>query len=152
MMITFQKEAPMPFADEAMQLFKDHYDEIAERTDVIELDPNLEQYNMLYDRGMLEIHTARDDGKLIGYSLWFVINHIHYKKSLTVTSDVLYISPNYRKGMLGYKFIKWTTEEIKKRKPQRIQFRIKPFLDYGKLIERLGGNFFEKTYSIVMEQ
>ena len=141
----------MPFADEAMQLFKDHYDEIAERTDVIELDPNLEQYNMLYEKGMLEIHTARDDGKLVGYSLWFVTKHIHYKKSITASSDVLYISPNYRKGMLGYKFIKWTTEEIKKRNPQRILFHVKPFLDYGHLLERLGGNFFEKIYSIVTE-
>ena len=141
----------MPFADEAMELFKNHYDEIAERTDVIELDPNIEQYNFLYNKQMLEIHTARDDGKLIGYSLWFVTNHIHYKKSVTASSDVLYISPNYRKGMLGYKFIKWTTEEIKKRKPQRIIFHVKPFLDYGHLVERLGGHFFEKTYTIVTE-
>jgi hypothetical protein len=150
-MITFQKEAPMPFADEAMKLFKDHYDEIAERTDVIELDPNMEQYDVLFKKDMLEIHTIRDDGKLIGYSLWFITNHIHYKKSLTASSDVLYISPNYRKGMLGYKFIKWTTEEIKKRNPQRIIFHVKPFLDYGRLLERIGGNFFEKIYSIVTE-
>jgi hypothetical protein len=150
-MITFQKEAPMPFADEAMQLFKNHYDEIAERTDVIELDPNMEQYDVLFKKDMLEIHTIRDDGKLIGYSLWFITNHIHYKKSITASSDVLYISPNYRKGMLGYKFIKWTTEEIKKRNPQRIIFHVKPFLDYGRLLERIGGNFFEKIYSIVTE-
>ena len=150
-MITFQKEAPSPFADDAIQLFKDHYDEIAERTDVIDLDPNIEQYNFMFNKNMLEIHTARDDGKLVGYSIWFVVNHIHYKKSLTATSDVLYISPNYRKGMFGYKFIKWTTDEIKKRKPQRILFHVKPFLDYGHLLERLGGHFFEKSYSIVME-
>ena len=150
-MITFQKEAPSPFADDAIQLFKDHYDEIAERTDVIDLDPHIEQYNFMFNKNMLEIHTARDDGKLVGYSIWFVVNHIHYKKSLTATSDVLYISPDYRKGMFGYKFIKWTTDEIKKRKPQRILFHVKPFLDYGHLLERLGGHFFEKSYSIVME-
>jgi len=150
-MITFQKEAPSPFADDAIQLFKDHYNEIAERTDVIDLDPNIEQYNFMFNKNMLEIHTARDDGKLAGYSIWFVVNHIHYKKSLTATSDVLYISPDYRKGMFGYKFIKWTTDEIKKRKPQRILFHVKPFLDYGHLLERLGGHFFEKSYSIVME-
>ena len=150
-MITFQKETPLPFADDAMQLFKDHYDEIAERTDVIELNPNVEQYNFMFNKNMLEIHTARDDGKLVGYSIWFVVNHIHYKKSLTATSDVLYITPNYRNGMFGYKFIKWTTNEIKKRKPQRIFFHVKPFLDYGHLLERLGGHFFEKSYSIVME-
>jgi glycosyltransferase involved in cell wall biosynthesis len=150
-MITFQQEAPSPFADEAMELFKKHYEEIAERQDVIELDPNIERYNLLHRTKALEIHTARDNGKLIGYSLWVVVNHLHYKKSITASSDVLYISPEYRKGMLGYKFIKWTTEEIKKRNPQRILFHMKPFLDYGKIVERLGGHYFEKTYSIVLE-
>jgi hypothetical protein len=150
-MITFQQEAPSPFADEAVELFKKHYEEVAERQDVIELNPNIEKYNQLYKTKTLEIHTARDDGKLIGYSLWVVVNHLHYKKSITASSDVLYISPEYRQGMLGYKFIKWTTEEIKKRNPQRILFHMKPFLDYGKIVERLGGHYFEKTYSIVLE-
>lgn len=150
-MITFQQEAPSPFADEAVELFKKHYEEVAERQDVIELDPNIERYNQLYNAKTLEIHTARDDGKLIGYSLWVVVNHLHYKKSITASSDVIYISPEYRQGMLGYKFIKWTTEEIKKRNPQRILFHMKPFLDYGKIVERLGGHYFEKTYSIVLE-
>ena len=82
-MITFQKEAPEPFTQEAMDLFQKHYEEIAERTDVIVLDPDLKRYNNLYSQNMLEIHTIRDDGKLVGYSLWFVMNHIHYKNSLT---------------------------------------------------------------------
>jgi hypothetical protein len=150
-MITFQKEAPEPFTQEAMDLFQKHYEEIAERTDVIVLDPDLKRYNNLYSQNMLEIHTIRDDNKLVGYSLWFVMNHIHYKNSLTANSDVLYISPDYRKGMLGVKFIKWSLEEIKKRNPQRIMFHVKPFMDYSPILERLGANYFEKTYSMVME-
>jgi len=150
-MITFQKEQIQPFANEAIDLFEKHYAELAERTDVIELDPDFEKYQKLMDLGMLEIHTARDDGKLVGYSLWMVMNHLHYKKSVTASSDILYIHSDYRKGMFGYKFVKWTTEEVKKRKPQRILFHMKPHIDYGHLVERLGGHFFEKTYSIVLE-
>ena len=150
-MITFQKEAPEPFTQDALELFRQHYEEIAERTDVIELDPDLESYNTLYEKGILEIHTARDDGKLVGYSIWFVLKHIHYKKSLTANSDVLYISPEYRKGMFGVKFIKWTTEEIKKRQPQRVIFHMKPFLDYSPILKRLGANLFEHAYTIVLE-
>jgi len=149
-MITFQKEPLFPFVDEALALFKEHYEEIAERTDVIELDPDLDRYKTLENAKILEVHTARDDGKLVGYSLWMVVNHLHYKKSVTASSDILYIHPDYRKGLLGYRFLKWTTEEIKKRSPQRILFHMKPFLDYGHLVERLGGHYFEKTYSIVL--
>ena len=150
-MITFQKEPPEPFAREAVELFQKHYEEVAERQDVIALDPDIIRYKRLYKANAMEIHTARDDGKLIGYSIWFVTNHIHYKQSVTASSDVVYISPDYRKGMFGYKFLKWTTEEIKKRDPQRIIFHIKPFLDFGKIVERLGGHYFEKTYTIVTE-
>jgi hypothetical protein len=150
-MITFQKEAPQPFTQDALELFQNHYEEIAERTDIIKLDPDLDLYDILYKKGSLEIHTAREDGKLIGYSIWFLSNHVHYKKSLTASSDVLYISPEYRKGMFGIKFIKWTTEEIKKCNPQRIMFHVKPFLDYSAILERNGANFFEKIYTLVLE-
>lgn len=149
-MITFQKEPMFPFVHEAMALFKEHYEEIAERTDVIELDPDLDRYKALENAKILEVHTARDGDKLVGYSVWMVVNHLHYKKSVTASSDILYIHPEYRKGLLGYKFLKWTIEEIKTRSPQRILFHMKPFLDYGHLVERLGGHYFEKTYSIVL--
>jgi hypothetical protein len=150
-MITFQKEEFHPFISEAKDLLKDHYNEIAQRTDIIKLDPDWKRYTKLYNANRLEVHTAREDGKLIGYSLWFLFYHIHYQHSFTATSDVLYLSPECRKGMAGIKFIKWTTEEIKKRKPQRILFHVKPFLDYGPILERLGAGYFEKSYSIVLE-
>ena len=150
-MITFQKEPPNPFTKEAIALFKKHYQELAERKDVIKLKPNLKMYNNLYKKEALEIHTIRDDGKLIGYSLWFITKHIHYADSITANSDVLYISPEHRKGMTGVKFIKWTTEEVKKRNPQRIMFHVKPFLDYSPILERIGARFFEKIYTIVTE-
>ena len=47
-MITFQKEAPEPFTQDALELFRQHYEEIAERTDVIELDPDLESYRHVW--------------------------------------------------------------------------------------------------------
>jgi len=150
-MITFQHEKLDGFVQEAKELFQKHYEEIAERTDVIELDPDLERYALMERNNRLEVHTIRDNGVLVGYSLWFIAYHIHYKNSLTASSDILYIAPNHRKGMLGVKFIKWTTEEIKKRKPQKIVFHVKPFMDFGSILERQGANFFEKKYSIVLD-
>ena len=150
-MITFQIEEPHPFTEEAKVLFEQHYNEIAERKDVIKLDPNYEQYDLLYKKGMLEIHTMRNNKKLIGYSLWFINKHIHYKNSLTVNSDILYISPEYRQGMMGMKFIKWTTEKIKERNPQRIMFHVKDSVDYSPILQRMGAKHFESIYTIVME-
>ena len=151
MTITTQKEKFAHFMQEAETLFAKHYEEVAERTDVIKLDPDWDQYLTLEKANMLELHTLRDDKKIIGYSIWFLLYHIHCKQSFTAMSDVLYIDPQYRKGMTGIKFLKWTTEEIKKRNPQRITFHVKPHVDYGRILERLGAHFFEKTYTIVLE-
>jgi len=150
-MITFQHEPVMPFLSDNMDVLRKHYEEIAERTDVIELDPNIALYEELYSKGKLEVHVARDDGKCIGYHLWIVGPHLHYQKSLTAHSDVLFILPEYRKGMFGAKFIKWSLEEIKKRKPQRILFHVKPSLNYGPILERMGAHMFETAYSIILE-
>ena len=150
-MITFQKEEGRPFFEEAQNLFKKHYEEIAERTDVIKFDPNVERYGQLNDLGLIEVHTARNDGKLVGYSVWMIFPHLHYKSSLTASSDILYIHPDYRKGLTGVSFLRWTIEEVKKRKPQRILLHVKPSIDYGPILERLGAKYFEKTYSIVLE-
>jgi hypothetical protein len=139
------------FFKEAQELFVKHYEEIAERTDVIKFDPNVERYRELFKAGIIEIHTARDDGNLIGYNVWFVMNHLHYKSSLTATSDILYIAPEFRKGFTGVNFLRWTIDEIKKKKPQRILFHMKPQLDFGFILERFGAKYFEKTYSIVLE-
>jgi len=150
-MITFQKEPGSVFLPDAKDLFKLHANEASEHLDKIPLDPNFEQYFKLEELNKIEVHTARDDGKLIGYSLWLLGRHIHYKKSLTATSTLIYLLPQYRNGTTGFTFIRWTIEEIKKRKPQRILMSVKPSNDFGRLVERLGGNYFEKVYSFVLE-
>jgi len=150
-MVTFQKEDFKQVFSEATELLRKHYAEVAERQDVIALDPDEARYQKLFDMDMLEIHTAREDGKLIGYSAWFVVMNMHYKTSLTASSDVIYIDPAHRKGMVGARFIKWTLQEIKKRKPQRILFHVKPTVDFGPILERLGAKYFEKIYSLVLD-
>jgi hypothetical protein len=150
-MITFQVEPLYPFVYELMDLFKNHYQEIAERTDVIKLDPDLDTYEALVKLDKLEVHTIRDSEKLIGYSLWFITNHIHYKKSITCSSDILFIHPEYRKGMTGVKFIKWSVAKIKEHNPQRIMFHVKDSVDYSAIIKRMGAKHFESIYTIVME-
>ena len=106
-MITFQIEKLDQFLESAFPLFDNHYQEVVEKTDVIKLNPNLDVYYILEKKNILEIHTARDDEKLIGYSMWIVNQHINFKDSLTANSDSLYVSPEYRKGMFGAKFIKF---------------------------------------------
>lgn len=150
-MITFQIEKLDQFLESAFPLFDNHYQEVVEKTDVIKLNPNLDIYYILEKKNILEIHTARDDEKLIGYSMWIVNQHINFKDSLTANSDSLYVSPEYRKGMFGAKFIKWTFEKIKERNPQRVMFHVKDSVDYSPILKRLGSKHCESTYTMVLE-
>jgi hypothetical protein len=150
-MITFQEEKSQPFLNEAIQLFKDHYEELAERPDVIKFKPNFKMYFKAYNAGKIVIHTVRDDGKLVGYNVWMMIHYAHATDGLTANSDIIYLSPNYRKGFLGFNFLRWTIETIKNKNPQRIVTHTKPSLDYGPLLERLGAELYEKSYMIVLE-
>ena len=148
-MITYQKESFSKFVEDGKELFTKHNLEVVDQKDNILLDVNYKAYFKLEALDRLEVHTIRDDKKLIGYSLWMLFHHMHYKTSLTATSTLIYVIPEYRKGLLGYKFIKWSIEKIKKRGVQRILMGIKPDHDFGKILERLGATYFEKIYSIV---
>ena len=150
-MITYQRESFSQFIADGKELFAIHNQEVVTQVDGIPLDVNYKAYFKLEEMEKLEVHTVRDDGKLIGYSLWMLYYHIHYKSSLTATSTLIYIIPEYRKGLLGYKLIKWSIDKIKKRGVQRLIIGVKPDHDFGKLLERLGATLFEKTYSIVLE-
>jgi hypothetical protein len=150
-MITYQEEPFEPFIKEAFPIFRQHYLEIAERPDVIKFNINFKAYYRLAKRNKLVIHSVREDGNLVGYNVWFLGRYLHAQDGISANSDNLFIRPRYRKGLFGYKFLKWSIEEIKKHNPQRILLHVKPSHDYGALLERLGAECYEKSYMIVVE-
>ena len=150
-MITFQKEPFLQFIEDGKEIFAKHNKEVVPSSDQIPLNVNYKAYFKKEETNNLEVYTVRDDGKLIGYTLWMLHYHIHYQTSLTANSTLIYVVPEYRKGLLGYKLIKWSIQKLKKRGVQRIMMGVKPDHDFGKLLERLGAKQFEKIYSIVLD-
>jgi GNAT superfamily N-acetyltransferase len=149
-MITFQKESFAKFIEDGKEIFAKHNKEVVPQSEQIPLNVNYEAYFKIEEANRLEVYTVRDNGKLIGYTLWMLHYHIHYKSSLTANSTLIYIMPEYRKGLLGYKLIKWSVAKIKERGVQRLMMGVKPDHDFGKLLERLGATYFEKIYTITV--
>ena len=79
-----------------------HWQEIALDKDTILLEPDVDSFIEMEQRGALQIVTARDDGRLIGYHVTIVRNHLHYKSSLSGYVDMYFIHPDYRKGRTGF--------------------------------------------------
>jgi hypothetical protein len=138
-MITYQVEKIKQIKDELHSLLRLHYEEIALDRDHIPLDPDWERYEALCDRGNLFVATARnEEQQLIGYSIFFVLNHLHYKSTLVASNDVLYLHPDYRKGTTGIKLIKISESELKRMGVTKICWHIKFHKDFRNILYRMG--------------
>lgn len=86
----------MNFLDEMEPLNVEHYREIAMYQDYIQLDPDYDQYLKLDEMGFLSSFTVRCGGELVGYSIFFVKNHIHYASDTYAINDLIFIKPEHR--------------------------------------------------------
>ena len=93
---------------EASILFDEHYEEIARNKQVMKLKPDETTYYRMEDSTRIFILSARQDDKLIGYSVNFVIHHLHYADLKLAQNDLLFISKEHRGGRVGLKLIKET--------------------------------------------
>ena len=93
---------------EAPILFEEHYEEIARNKQVMKLKPDEKTYYRMEDSDRIFILSARQDDVLIGYSVNFVTNHLHYADLKLAQNDLLFISKEHRGGRLGLKLIRET--------------------------------------------
>lgn len=147
-MITFQEETLEQINDaEFKDTLKLHSAELTEFS--FPLDPDWETYQHLEGMNVLHIVTIRDDKKLVGYHVSFIATHPHYKDAIVAENDLHYILPEYRKGWLGYKFLKEVIRLLKKRDVDVILHTMKVSHSYLPLAERLGFRLME--YKLAME-
>ena len=92
----------------AEPLFEEHYEEIARNKQVMVLKPDEITYRKSEEMGSIFILSARQDDVLIGYSVNFVSNHLHYADLKLAQNDLLFISKEHRGGRIGLKLIKET--------------------------------------------
>lgn len=150
-MPTFQEEDGRAVIPEAMPLFEAHWREIATHQD-IPLAVDTAAYHVAAVAGCLRVYTARqNDGyenQLIGYAVYFVRNHPHYRDSLQASQDVLFIHPAHRRGSTGTRLIKYADAQLRALGVQVVHQHVK--LDHpalGVLLERQGYTAVEKIYS-----
>ena len=122
-MIAYQEETFDQVIEEIKPLLEDHWQEIALHKDSIKLNPDYARYEQMFKNGNMRIVTARNDGKLVGYCIMMLYNHIHYKDQFMAMDDIFFIDKDYRNGLTGvklfiiiyviYKFFKFYRFDIK---------------------------------------
>lgn len=133
--LTYQIERIQDIYDELLPILKEHYFEIAHYKD-IKFEPNVAEYFKLEDLGFLKTFTARENGELIGYNVFFIKRNMHYKSSLQATNDIIFIRKD-RRGF-GKNFINWCDDELRKIGVQICYHHIKFSQDWSPMLERIG--------------
>jgi hypothetical protein len=126
------------FIEELKPLTVQHYDEIALHKQHIPLDPDWNLYKKMTSNNSLFVAGARDNGQLVGYSIFFISRMAHYQSTLCANNDVLYLLPKYRQGIAGIKLIKFCETELKKMNIVKLLWHIKFAKDFRKILYRMG--------------
>lgn len=131
---------------ELENLFPDHYDELCVTKD-FPLAPDYEQYRSLNDAKLLVTITCRCDGELIGYIVFFIKPHIHYRTCITAFEDMYYVKPEHRRGRVGIRLFKYAEDVLKNIGIHRIILHTKVHLDNSRLFEYLGYKNSDKVFT-----
>lgn len=137
-MTTYQRESFDEVLPEALPLLEAHWQEL-NNTPGEPLNVNLALYQQADANGGLRIFTARNEGKLVGYSAVFVHQGMHCSHQKQATQDVFYVTPEYRGGMLGTRLIR-IAEECLEGEDVQLAYNhanVKNML-LGRLLEALG--------------
>jgi hypothetical protein len=104
-----------------------HWREIALYQDRIPLDIDYEQYRRLEFQHKLMVLACRDleTDHLVGYSIFIVVKHIHYKSTVFAMNDMLWLRPNYRRGLAGYRLVRESERVLRQMGAQKINWHCK---------------------------
>lgn len=105
----YARETYWQVAQEIGPLLKAHWLEVAHYPDIA-LEPDWTRYEKADDTGVLRVYTARDgySRELIGYAIYAVMPNAHYMGSIQANQDILFLKPEYRKGLRGTQLLDYS--------------------------------------------
>lgn len=116
MTITCATETYAQVIDEIKPLFNAHWCELALNQDAIELDPDYEYYELMDRADRMLVVTARDnDGPIVGYAVYFIDRHKHYRQHKWAVADIIWLHPDHRRGRVGDGLLAFVEQALKVR-------------------------------------
>ena len=145
-MIIYEDVDGFKFVDEFEKLFPEHYEELCVTKD-FPYEPDYDAYKKMAEAGLLRCITCRSDERLIGYIIFTIHPHLHYKSCMTAFEDLYFVTKEFRKGSVGIMLFKYAEKVLKERGVQRIVMHTKVHLDNSKLFEYLGYKMTDKIFT-----
>jgi hypothetical protein len=164
---TFQVEPVAVWAKEAPPLVEAHWRELGLDLD-LEIAPDYDKMALLESMGMFKVITVRqseecsahegggedmgcicgEPGKLVGYLLAVVNEHLHYRTSPKMfIVDAYFIAPEHRNGT-GIKLIRFAEQVAKELGTIKIYFSCKVHQDHSQLFLALGYRLSDYAFTL----
>jgi GNAT superfamily N-acetyltransferase len=124
--------------EECWALLNLHRDELTTHKHIMLLKPDVARYKALEDAGNLFTLALYDGETIVGYSVNIVSRNLHYSDLLYVHNDILFVHPDYRKGLHGVKLIARTEAYARALGAQLILFHGKQNTAFTEIMPRLG--------------
>lgn len=88
-----------------------HYQEITTDKEIKKLSPHLSIYEaMAENKNMICLYAYSGD-RCIGYSINFVYPLLHYRETISVENDLIFVHPDFRGEKIGELLIKETEKK-----------------------------------------
>lgn len=131
---------------EMVPLIVRHFVEVAHFKD-IKVEPDFDRYMAVEAAGLLRIYTAREHGQLIGYSVFVVTQHPHFRGVLQANEELLFLDPDHRRGAAGSYFIKFCDEQLAAEGVNVIYHTVSPARDYSPILLSRGYSLCDHVYA-----
>jgi predicted GNAT superfamily acetyltransferase len=133
--------------DNANELFAEHWGEIALNKQVMILKPDAERYLAIESAGGLIALAAFHGPDLIGYSVSFVMPHLHYADLHVASNDILFVTKAHRSSRAGMQLIRATEKAAKEAGARLMLWHAKPNTTLNALMPRLNYGVQDIIYS-----
>lgn len=144
---TLQREPIAPLWPELEPLLTEHWREIDPYPD-IPMEANRSMYEWAETADKLRVYTLRTGaGELVGYAIYFVGLSPHYRASKQATHDVLYVRPDWRRGLIGLQLIQYADGQLRAEGVQVVYQKVRTCLDFSRLLERIGYEQIETVWA-----
>jgi len=120
------------------ELLQQHYEELTLHKNIMKLAPDWDQYQRHMERGELFVLAAYFGSRLVGYSVFFLYNNIHYKNNIMAKNDVLFLSRPYRRGRMGINLIRRSEDALRELGVSKVVWHIKCHSDFRPILHRMG--------------
>ena len=127
-------------------MLRDHWGEVAKNKHLMVLDFDAGRYAAAEDAGQLLVLRADINGRLAGYSVNIVSQHLHYAGLRVCNNDVLFV-PRAARGALGVRLMRATEDAAAAAGCRMMGWHAKEDTDLQRILPRMGYGVQDIVYT-----